>query len=190
MRTSTMRTSIRAAFAAVALGAGMLAGAAPASAADTVKITFTVHGCDRCVITAYQATDPSKDPFTTRATVRRNEAVLTVPANKTKGMSFDLRTPGNASAFGGNAIPVIAIGFEGFKPGSRVTAAQTRASGQQANWCWAGAKKDVTVPVLLQWQHARSQVYAWAAPTLKTYDDADQMRPADAMGHQDVPWCG
>ena len=184
-----MRTSIRAMLATVALGAGLLAGAGTATAADNVKVTFTVHGCDRCVITAYQATDADKDPFTKRVTVRRNEAKLKVPADKTKGMSFSLTTPGQASAFGGDAVPVIAIGFDGFRAGTRVTAAQTQARGQQANWCWAGTKKDVTIPVLLQWQQGRSQVYAWASPTLNTYDDAGQMRPASAMGHQDVPWC-
>ena len=184
-----MRVPIRAAFAAAALVAAMLTGVAPATAADDIEITFTLHGCDRCVITAFQATDPDVMPFTKQATVRRNEAVLSVPASKTKGMSFDLRTPGNAEAFGGGAVPVIAIGFDSFKPGSRVTAAQTRARGQEANWCWAGTKKDVTIPVLLQWQQARSQVYAWASPTLKTFDDAGQMRPAKEMGHQDIPWC-
>ncbi len=188
--------------AAVAGLVTLVGGGNAAAAGDPTKRTESVividfPKCEGCKVTAWHARPSAVRPSFWSATVRNGKAVITVPTSKTVGMSFDFETPKSASALGGDAAPVIAIGFKGVPAGSTVTRSQTRAPGAQANWCWTGTssrKAVITVDayrVTVPGTGAASgpQIYAWASPTVKTWHDSKNMQAADAMGDQDAPFC-
>lgn len=186
----------------LALGATVvLVGATfitPVHASDNVRVSFAVQACEGCTITASQVPKGGRTWLDRRAVVKNGRAVMTLPAARTSGAIFFLGTPGYASALGsgGGARPIIALGFEGYAPGSTVTRAQTLAQGQRANWCWAGSRSNTTIRVSTYRVKAEgidggrvTEIYAWANPTQATFDDARFMQPAGDMGANGDPTC-
>lgn len=184
--------------AVAVVGGGTAAHASePATGSAESVIVIDFPKCEGCKVTAWHAHTSGAGPSSWAATVRNGKAVITVPTSKTVGMSFDFETPTSASALGGDAAPVIAMGFKGVPAGSTVTRAQTRAPGAEANWCWAGTSSRKAVirvdayRVTVPGTGAASgpQIYAWASPTQKMWHDSKNMQAADAMGDQDAPFC-
>lgn len=190
---------IRTAAAALAFAAGAVPLASPAWAEATdVTLTMNVKDCERCVITAYQTTGyDGGDMFEQKATVRGGKATFVIPAELTKGMSFDITHKPLADALGGGAMPVIAMGFKGVPAGTTVTKAQTKAKGAKASWCWAGAAPGTaTMTISTYYVKVKNPpawsgplwMYAWASPTQQLYAKPG-WKPAGQMGHQDAPYC-
>ncbi len=191
-----IRTMVMAGAAVGMLAAGL--SVAPAIAADTVTIHMTVKNCEGCVITAFQAvTGSTAEPFTATAKVSGGMAMLTVPAVKTPGMAFTIQHTPPASALGGDAQPVIAMGFKGVPNGGTVTKAQTLRKGAKASWCWSGSAPgtyDINVKTYYVNAHGSTpvdsglQMYAWASPT-QPLAAKPYWKPAKMMGEQDAPYC-
>jgi len=169
----------------------------PSKRRSTV-IRLVFDSCPGCTVRAVNARmdDPLKPRFW-KAAVRGGVAQIGVPTSATAGMAFEVVSePWYGAWPGGNAVPVLAIGFEGVSTGSTVGRDTAMREGQRANWCWAGTDKSrVTIrvrsvrdtfPTKYSDESPRQAVY-WTAPTLRTFNDAANMR--SDMGTQEIPYC-
>lgn len=172
------------------------ADAQPAS--GDVALTMKVKNCEGCVISAYHTPGIGTGSiYTKKSTVRGGVATFVLPAAMTVGMSFDIRHKPSAGALGGGAVPVIGMGFKGVPTGTPLSREQTRQVGAKASWCWAGADPGaVTMNVSTYYVKPKNPpawsgplwMYAWASPTQGVYSKPG-WRPAQALGHQDAPYC-
>lgn len=131
-----------------------------------------------------------------KAKVVENRAVFTVPTAATVGMSFVVHDGKYGAWPGGNAAPVIALGFKGKPTGGVFDKSVPLQDQQPANWCWAGTTKSMVtlnirsermvVEVQEDFENPKQAVY-WAAPTVKTWQNKLNMH--FGMGTQDVPVC-
>jgi hypothetical protein len=165
-----------------------------------VRVTLVVPKCEGCTAIFHSSVAPREEITEFRVPVKGGRATLAVPRWRTVGMSFSVSAPPEMK-WGGNAIPVVRLGFEGrplfprdsVKPGTRLSWAQVKPRLGRSNHCWAGTRaSSVTIPLRVKFVRepepfpGKWPTY-WASPTVRTYhNDANSK---GLSGHQDMPYC-
>jgi hypothetical protein len=160
----------------------------------TTHLHLHVAGCDTCRITLQRAVTGVRHVWT--STPKRvgsdHRVSWTVPASRTRGMSFVLRAPwaGNTGA-----VPNLVTRYGGAQVDSQVTAEAAR-HGRHAEGCWAGTQlDDVTLdfrvrkidgstltgePTKIPLAYATHTMSSWK-PMVKAY--------RGTIGNQDAFYC-
>lgn len=198
-------TAVALAFTMVVPQVTPAAAAEPTRSSDTRRMTtirLVFDTCPGCTVTAnWTVVDASGkrtyDVRKWRAPVRGNVARFRVPTWATVGMSFTVVSdPWWGALGGGNAVPVIAMGFVGTPVGTRVSKAVPTGGDARGNWCWAGttARRFTikvssfrTIAKVTYPDEQPRQVAYWASPSLPTFKD--EVNATTGMGTQQSPWC-
>ena len=122
-------------------------------------------------------------------------ASFTLPSTSTRGLAISAICPTWPFI---NAEPVVALQYQGTKPGQQASLIDRQPSATDGNWCWAGSSDPSATITVNGYIHdggdpMNSVVTLWANPMMETvpYSGGEQWHaaPNGSMGHQDAPYC-